>query len=185
MKFTETPLKDAYLVEPVVHGDHRGFFIESYSQRIFEENGFHLNFIQDNHARSEKLGVLRGLHFQTPPNAQTKLVRVIRGKVFDAIVDIRIGSPTYGQSYGVELSEDNFHMLLVPVGFAHGYCTLTPGAEVMYKVDTFYAPQAEGGIIWNDPALQIDWQVEHPILSSKDQQLPPLSQFNSPFAYPT
>ena len=181
MQFKETPLAGAYIIEPRVHRDHRGFFLESYKESVFQAKGLNLRFVQDNHARSEERGVLRGLHFQKQPFAQTKLVRAIRGKIYDVIVDIRRKSPTYGQSFGIELSEENFLMLLVPVGFAHGYCTITVESEVTYKVDAPYSPQCEGGILWNDPKLKIQWPVSNPILSAKDSQLPLLQQLQSPF----
>ena len=183
MKFTPTPLLDAWIIEPKVFQDERGFFLESYLEETFAKQGIPNHFVQDNHARSEKVGVLRGLHFQTAPSAQAKLVRVIQGAVYDAIVDLRQGSPTYGQSFGVELTAQNFKMIFVPSGFAHGYCTMTPGSEVVYKVDARYAPPQEGGIIWNDPDLQLAWPTQNPILSDKDQKLPRFRDFSSPFVY--
>ncbi|MBF0352862.1 MAG: dTDP-4-dehydrorhamnose 3,5-epimerase [SAR324 cluster bacterium] len=182
MRFIETPLKGAFVIEPVVHQDHRGFFTETYKEPLFREHGLTAVFIQDNHARSEQPGVLRGLHYQEPPHAQTKFIRALRGSIFDVIVDIRKGSQTYGQHFSIELSDKNFKMLWVPVGFAHGYCTLELGTEVAYKVDSLYAPKQEGGIIWNDPDLGIQWPVEQPVLSDKDGKMPQLKNFDSPFS---
>ena len=172
MQFTETPLADAYVIDPRVFRDHRGFFVEPYNRRVFEAQGLNIDFVQDNHSLSVEKGVLRGLHFQRPPHAQTKLIRVITGAIYDVIVDMRTSSPTFGQSFGVELSGDNFRMLLVPKGFAHGFCTLSENCHIMYKVDDFYAPQADGGVLWNDPDLNVAWPVADPILSDKDAKLP-------------
>lgn len=183
MKFIQTPLKDAYIIEPVVHKDHRGFFMESFKVNAFKDHGIDINFIQDNHAKSEAEGVLRGLHYQIPPYVQAKLIRVVRGAVYDVIVDLRKGSPTFGKTYGLELSEENFKMLLVPSGFAHGYCTIRPQTEFIYKVDAPYAPKHEGGIIWNDPNLAIDWPHKSPILSDKDKKLPLFTNIEFPFVY--
>ncbi len=176
MKFIETPLKDAYLIEPVVYRDKRGFFMEPYNRRVFEANGIDIDFVQDNHSLSVERGVLRGLHFQRAPHAQTKLIRAVCGAIYDAIVDLRPDSPTYRQWYGVELNDQNMRMLLVPKGFAHGFCTLSENCHIQYKVDDFYAPDADGGIRWNDPELKIEWPVENPILSDKDAALPFLSE---------
>ena len=144
-----------------------------------------MQFVQDNHSYSKAVGVLRGLHFQTPPHAQTKLIRCIRGAIWDVAVDIRRGSPTYGQWVGAELSADNGLQLLAPVGFAHGFVTLTPDTEVEYKVTDYYAPECEGGLIWNDPTLALPWPLDGgvPVLSAKDALLPMLTGFESPFAY--
>lgn len=181
MLLIPTPLKDAYVIEPHPHQDHRGFFMESYSQRWMESQGLFLNFVQDNHVCSLELGVLRGLHFQHPPHAQAKLVRVVRGRVYDVIVDLRKASPTYGQSFGLELTDSNFKMLLVPRGFAHGYCSLEQHTEFLYKVDDFYDAPSDAGILWNDPVLQIHWPIQNPILSAKDRVLPLLSELKSSF----
>lgn len=184
MQVIPTAIPGLLILEPRVFKDHRGFFYESYSAPRFRELGLPvLDFVQDNHARSEEPGVLRGLHFQLPPMAQTKLVRVTRGRVYDVAVDLRKGSPTYGQWEGVELSADNFRQFLVPRGFAHGYMTLEPGTEFLYKVDAPYAPEHDAGIIWNDPDLGIPWPLEKPLLSAKDEQLPRLRDFDSPFVY--
>ncbi|MFA5925521.1 MAG: dTDP-4-dehydrorhamnose 3,5-epimerase [Parcubacteria group bacterium] len=188
MEFIETTLKGAYLIKPKVFRDERGFFLESYSENVFSEKGIVSRFVQDNHSLSVKKGVLRGLHFQLPPNAQAKLVRVTRGKVYDVIVDLRKDSPTFGKWEGFELSApaspaggDNSKMLFVPRGFAHAYCTLEDNTEFMYKVDNLYAPEAESGIIWNDPTLNIDWPIENPVLSGKDEKLQFFKDFVSPF----
>lgn len=184
MPFTTTPIPDLLVYEPKVHHDNRGYFFESYSERVFKDAGLDLNFIQDNQARST-YGVLRGLHYQLEPYAQTKLIRALEGKILDVVVDIRTGSPTYGQSYSIELSAENKLQLLVPKGFAHGYVVLSPTAEVMYKVDNFYHKASEGGIIYNDPALKIDWQIDlsEAIVSDKDQILPTLANCTHNFVY--
>lgn len=181
MQFIETAIPDLLLIQPEVHGDHRGFFLESYTKEKFDKAGITTTFIQDNHSCSKETGVLRGLHFQKPPFAQTKLVRVTRGKIFDVAVDLRKNSPTFGTWLGFELSEDNFSMLLVPQGFAHGFCTLVPDTHVQYKVDALYAPSHDSGIIWNDPDLKIEWPVKNPILSAKDTKLPQFGENPSPF----
>ncbi len=170
MKIIKTKFKDAYIIEPQVFKDSRGFFLESYNKEKFAKAGIKAEFIQDNHSKSQK-NVLRGLHFQKSPYAQAKLVRVTRGAVYDVIVDLRKDSSTYGEWEGLELSAQNFKMLFVPRGFAHGFCTLEDNTEFMYKVDNIYAPESEGGIIWNDKNLNIDWPVKKPIVSEKDKKL--------------
>lgn len=157
MNKAPTKLKDVFILEPKVHNDNRGFFMESYNERKLRELGVHQNFIQDNHSLSTDAGVLRGLHYQLNPKAQTKLVRVTAGAIYDVVVDIRRGSPTFGQWIGVILSAHNHRQLLVPKGFAHGFCTLVPNTEVQYKVDEYYSPECDRGILWNDPELGIDW----------------------------
>ncbi|WCF07863.1 dTDP-4-dehydrorhamnose 3,5-epimerase [Paenibacillus thiaminolyticus] len=174
MKVTALSLDGVLLIEPIVHGDHRGFFMESYNNARFEELGISYNFIQDNQSFSAEPGVLRGLHYQLNPRAQTKLVRVVTGAIYDVIVDIRKNSPTYGQWTGVIISENNRRQLLVPKGFAHGFCTLVPNTQVIYKVDEYYSPENDRGILWNDPVLNIDWPVSNPILSEKDKKHPPI-----------
>jgi len=171
MEFQKTNLNDAFLIKPKVFSDNRGFFVESYSKKIFEENGVGIDFVQDNHSMSVKKGVLRGLHFQLSPYSQSKLVRVTKGKVYDVIIDLRKNSSTYKQWQGFELSDKNNLMLFVPQGFAHGFCTMEENTEFLYKVDNFYAPEYDSGIIWNDPEFNIDWPVENPILSEKDKKL--------------
>lgn len=172
MNVKEMRLQGLYLLEPRVFQDNRGFFMESYNQKIFRDLGFNYQFVQDNHSLSVEAGTIRGLHFQTNPMAQTKLVRVLRGAIFDVVVDLRKHSPSYGQWVGVILSAENKRQLLIPKGFAHGFCTLVPNTEVLYKVDEFYSPEHDRGIRWDDPVLNIDWPVTNPILSEKDQQLP-------------
>ncbi|MBX4145825.1 dTDP-4-dehydrorhamnose 3,5-epimerase [Paenibacillus sp. AK002] len=172
MNVTPLKLTDAFVLEPVVHGDHRGFFMESYNDSLFKQHGIAYNFIQDNQSLSAEAGVLRGLHYQLNPKAQTKLIRVLTGAIYDVIVDIRKSSPTFGQWVGVILSEHNHRQLLVPKGFAHGFCTLVPNTQVLYKVDEYYSPENDRGILWNDPALGIDWPTSNPTLSDKDQRHP-------------
>jgi dTDP-4-dehydrorhamnose 3,5-epimerase len=181
MEFQETTLKDAILIKPKVFGDHRGFFMETYSEKLFKENGIENDFVQDNHSMSVEKGVLRGLHFQENPHAQAKLVRVTRGKVYDVIVDLRKDSPTFKKWEGFELSAENKSMLFVPKGFAHAFCTLEENTEFLYKVDDFYAPECDSGIIWNDPELKIDWPIKNPILSDKDKNLKKLKDLNLNF----
>lgn len=170
MKFTETSLPGVILIEPKVLADDRGFFLESYHQKRFHENGIDAVFVQDNHSRSRR-GVLRGLHYQEP-NAQGKLVRCTRGSLFDVAVDIRRGSPTFGKWYSVEISDDNRKMLWVPPGFAHGFCALTDEADLLYKVTALYDAKSDRSIFWNDPELGIEWPIADPILSPKDAEAP-------------
>lgn len=172
MKVTSLKLEGAKLIEPVVHGDHRGFFMESYNEKLMHENGIKHNFIQDNHSLSAEPGVLRGMHYQLNPKAQTKLIRVISGSIYDVIVDIRKDSPTFGQWQGFILSDANKRQLLVPQGFAHGFCTLAANTQVIYKVDEYYSPEHDRGIAWDDPSLNIDWPVSSPVLSDKDTRHP-------------
>ena len=171
-------LPEVLLVVPVRHGDHRGFFSETYSQRTLAEAGFDKPFVQDNHSLSGKRGILRGLHFQRAPHAQDKLVRVTRGAVFDVAVDIRKDSPSFGQWVGVELSEENWRQVLVPAGFAHGFLTLTDTAEVLYKVTSDYAPDSEGGLAWDDPEVGIEWPLpaEEILTNARDGKWPTLSE---------
>ena len=168
---TPTSIAGLLILEPKVFGDARGFFVESYNQQDFQQaTGLDVSFVQDNHSRSSK-GVLRGLHYQLPPHAQGKLVRCVRGAVFDVAVDIRQSSPTFGQWVGVELSEDNHRQFWIPPGFAHGFLTLTDTADFLYKTTAYYAPSHDRGIAWNDPAIGIDWPDLGiaPQLSAKDQ----------------
>ncbi|GGG19320.1 dTDP-4-dehydrorhamnose 3,5-epimerase [Paenibacillus aceti] len=175
MKVTPLKLDGARIIEPIVHGDHRGFFMESYNEQVMEQLGVKYDFIQDNQSLSAEPGVLRGLHYQLNPKAQTKLIRVLTGAIYDLILDIRKSSPTFGQWVGVILTEYNKRQLLVPKGFAHGFCTLTPNTQVLYKVDEYYSPENDRGILWNDPALGIDWPVSEPLLSDKDRKHPTLA----------
>ncbi|MDR0921038.1 MAG: dTDP-4-dehydrorhamnose 3,5-epimerase [Lactobacillales bacterium] len=185
MKTTKTKLQDVLIVEPAVFGDHRGFFTESYSKEDFQAAGIDFDFIQDNHSLSVEAGVLRGLHFQTGKAAQTKLIRVATGAVLDVIVDIREGSPTYGQWEGYILSEFNHRQLLVPRGFAHGFVTLTPNVNFMYKCDNYYSAENDGGIAFDDPALAIDWPIDisKAIMSEKDHHHPTLAELDNGFVY--
>lgn len=185
MNVTATELPGVLIVEPVRHGDHRGFFAETWNRARFTEHGIATDWIQDNHSRSATVGTLRGLHFQRPPHAQSKLVRVVRGAVLDVAVDIRTGSPTYGQHVAVELSEENFRQLFVPAGFAHGFVTREPDTEVLYKVDAGYAPEHDAGLAWDDPALGIDWGVtaDSVTLSAKDHEHPTLADLGEVFRY--
>lgn len=178
---TETKLKDVKLLEPAVFGDHRGFFTESYSQEDFKAAGIDFDFVQDNHSLSTQPGVLRGLHFQKGEAAQTKLIRVVTGVVLDVIVDIRKGSPTYGQWEGYILSEYNHRQLLVPKGFAHGFVTLTPDVNFLYKCDNYYNAEADGGIAFDDPDLGINWpiSIDKAITSEKDMKHPTLKEFEA------
>ena len=171
-------LPEVLLITPVKHGDDRGFFSETFSSRRLAEAGFTKPFVQDNHSLSGKRGILRGLHFQRPPHAQDKLVRVTRGAVFDVAVDIRRGSPTFGRWVGAELSAENWRQMLVPAGFAHGFLTLTDAAEVLYKVTDDYAPETEGGLAWDDDAIGVDWPLpaSEILTNARDGQWPKLSE---------
>lgn len=166
------------------HGDHRGFFAETYNRRRYLEFGIDVDFVQDNHSLSKEVGTIRGLHFQAPPRAQAKLVRCGRGAIFDVAVDIRKGSPTYGKWEGYELSAKNGQQLYVPVGFAHGFVTLEPDSEIIYKCSDYYAPEDEGSVLWSDPDISIAWPaIRNPILNAKDATAPVLADFDSPFIY--
>lgn len=171
MNLVETGIKDLFIIEPKVFGDHRGYFLESYNQNSFKELGLNYNFIQDNESFS-KYGTLRGLHFQKGEHAQAKLVRVVQGKVLDIAVDLRAGSQTFGKVFSVELSGENKRMLIIPRGFAHGFVVLSEVALFAYKCDNLYAPAFEGGIAYDDPELNIDWKVSQAdiILSEKDKR---------------
>lgn len=172
MDLLKTKLEGVYILIPKVFGDHRGFFMESWSRRTMEESGLFYDFVQDNHSLSTVKGTLRGIHFQKGDKAQAKLVRCVRGAVLDVAVDLRHGSPTYKQWVGVELSEENKKQLLIPRGFGHGFVTLTDHVEFLYKADNYYAPEADGGIRWNDPDIGVDWGISEPILSEKDTKNP-------------
>jgi dTDP-4-dehydrorhamnose 3,5-epimerase len=175
MRRFETSIEGVCLIEPVIHGDHRGFFLESYHRERFAELGIYTEFVQDNHSRS-RAGVLRGLHYQLG-QPQAKLVRATRGRVYDVVVDLRRNSPTFGQWVGAELSEDNRLMLFSPSGFAHGFLVLSEVAEFQYKCSDFYAPDEERGIRWDDPTIAIDWPIGEisPILSERDLSWPHLT----------
>ncbi|NBI28713.1 dTDP-4-dehydrorhamnose 3,5-epimerase [Chengkuizengella marina] len=183
MKFLKTKLPGVFIIEPQFFEDHRGFFMESYNKHIFDEAGLSFNFVQDNHSCSKEAGVIRGLHYQLNPNAQTKLVRVATGAVLDVVVDIRKGSPTFSQWIGVILSEHNKRQLFIPKGFAHGFCTLTTDTNLLYKVDEGYCPENDRGIAWNDPDIGIEWPVSSPILSTKDEKHPLLKNTENNFCW--
>ncbi len=174
-EFKRLEIPDVILIKPKVFEDERGFFMETYKKPDFEKAGIKGDFIQDNHSKS-KYGVLRGLHFQREPYAQAKIVRCIKGIIYDVAVDLRRDSPTFGKWVGVILSEHNKYQLYIPRGFAHGFVVLSDVAEVMYKVDNIYAPDYEAGIIWDDPDIGIDWPVDDPIVSEKDRKLPTLRE---------
>lgn len=169
MKIKKTKLEGVVIIEPDVFGDNRGFFMESWNKNKMEEAGLYYDFVQDNHSKSTVKGTLRGIHFQKGDKAQAKLVRCVKGAVLDVAVDLRKNSPTFKQWVGVELSEENKKQLLIPRGFGHGFVTLTDDVEFLYKADNYYAPEAEGGIRWNDPDIGVEWGVENPILSEKDK----------------
>ena len=184
MNIIKTTIEDVVIIEPKVLGDHRGYFFESFSERDFNSQVRKVKFVQDNESKS-CYGVLRGLHFQKPPHAQSKLVRVVKGAVLDVAVDIRIGSPTFGQHVAVELTEDNHRQFFIPRGFAHGFVVLTEEVIFQYKCDNFYAPHHEGAIAWDDPDLGIDWKVPYDkiILSEKDTKHPTLKEVECLFDY--
>lgn len=183
MNIEPAAIADVLIVRPAKFGDNRGFFSETFKAAALREAGVDLDWVQDNHSFSAARGVVRGLHFQAPPLAQAKLLRVTRGAIYDVAVDIRRGSPNYGRHVGIELSADNWTQLYVPAGFAHGFCTLTGNTEVLYKVSADYAPAAEGGILWNDPDLAIAWPIEaqEATLSARDMQWPRFGDLSSPF----
>ena len=177
MQVEKQSIADVKVLIPKKHGDHRGFFSETYSRRSFAEARINIDFVQDNHAFSAEKGTVRGLHFQIPPFAQDKLVRVVRGSVFDVAVDLRRGSPTYGQHVSAVISAEAWNQILVPIGFAHGLMMLEPNTEVIYKVSNYYALDHDNGLLWNDPALGIEWPVaeDEAILSAKDKVQPRLA----------
>lgn len=184
MNVIKTDIEGLFIIEPKVFGDHRGYFFESFSERDFNSQVCQVRFVQDNESKS-CYGVLRGLHFQKPPYAQSKLVRVVKGAVLDVAVDIRMGSPTFGRHVAVELTEDNHRQFFISRGFAHGFVVLSDEVIFQYKCDNFYEPESEGAIAWNDPALGIDWKIpaEDIILSEKDKKHPVLAEIVSPFLY--
>lgn len=184
MKVIKTEFPGLMIIEPKIFADHRGYFFESYNARALSENGIHYNFVQDNQA-SSSYGTIRGLHYQLSPHAQTKLLRVLHGKIIDAVVDLRKKSPTYGKAYTIELSSENNLQFLVPKGFAHGYSVLSETAEVMYKCDYFYHKESEAGIMWNDPELAIDWGIpaDKVIVSEKDTMHPNFKDCRNNFIF--
>lgn len=185
MQFRALAMPDLVELTPPRFGDHRGYFSETYSRDALAATGIHIIWVQDNQSFSAQVGTVRGLHFQAPPLAQAKLVRVLRGAIYDVAVDIRNGSPTYGQWAGVELSAEKGNQLLIPAGFAHGFMTLQPNTEVFYKVSDRYSREHEGAIRWNDPALGIDWPDPgaDPTLSDKDRVAPLFADLASPFKH--
>ena len=185
MQVKQTPLSGVIVITPARFGDNRGFFSESYSAKALADHGIDTQFVQDNHSLSMIQGTIRGLHFQAPPHAQDKLVRCGRGALFDVAVDIRQGSPTYGQWFGIELSFENGKQLLVPAGFAHGFVTRAPETEIIYKCSDYYAQATEGAVAWNDPEIDINWGLgaTSPVLSEKDANAPSLADLNSPFTF--
>ncbi len=185
MKIKSTSIPDVFEITPIKHSDRRGFFSETYNKQALAKAGIVLDFVQDNHSLSELAGTIRGLHFQEPPFGQDKLVRVIRGAVFDVAVDIRKGSPTYGRHVSVVLSAQAWNQFLVPIGFAHGFCTLEPGTEVIYKVTNYYTPEHDRGILWDDPELDIPWPMtgEKVTVSDADRDQPRWTDVEPPFEY--
>jgi len=183
MQIDTTALPDVLILTPCRFGDARGWFVESWNARRMAEAGLDLPWVQDNHSFSAAKGTLRGLHFQSPPRAQDKLVRCTRGAILDVAVDIRAGAPTYGNWVAVELSADNGRQLFVPKGFLHGFVTLMDNTEVQYKCTDLYAPENDGAVRWDDPALGIDWGVTVPVLSDKDARAPLLADIGTPFRW--
>jgi dTDP-4-dehydrorhamnose 3,5-epimerase len=183
VRIEDTEIAGVKVITPTKHGDHRGFFSEVYNRRSFEEAGLDLRFVQDNHSFSAEVGTIRGLHFQSPPFAQHKLVRVTRGRVLDVAVDLRRPSKTFGHHFGIELSAENWRQLLIPVGFAHGFCTLEPNTEVLYKVTNVFSAANDFGLAYDDPTLAIDWGVDpaRARLSEKDRRQPRLADL--PFVF--
>jgi dTDP-4-dehydrorhamnose 3,5-epimerase len=185
MQVERTKLRDVLILRPKKFGDERGFFSETFKVSVLAEYGVDLPWVQDNHSYSAAPGVLRGMHFQTAPFPQAKLVRVTKGALLDVAVDIRVGSPTYGEHVAVELSAENWAQLYVPIGFAHGFCTLTPDTEALYKVTSEYSPAHEGGVLWNDPDLGIEWPFSEAdaTLNARDRAWPRLRDLTSPYVY--
>ena len=183
MEAIKTDIEGVYIIEPKVFKDQRGYFFESYNKLSLESLGIDYTFVQDNQSKSS-YGVIRGLHFQKPPHAQTKLLRVVEGKIIDVAVDIRKGSPTYGKHVAVELSAENFRQLLIPAGFAHGFSVLSETAIVQYKCTDYYHPETEGGFMFNDSDIDIDWGIplDEAVVSDKDLKHPSFSEFDSPFS---
>jgi dTDP-4-dehydrorhamnose 3,5-epimerase len=185
LEITQTDLPGVLILTPRRFADARGFFSESWNQRVMEEAGIEIAFVQDNHSLSRDVGTVRGLHFQSPPHAQAKLVRCGRGALYDVAVDVRRGSPSYGKWVGVELSADNGRQLLIPAGFLHGFVTREPDTEVIYKCSDFYAPECDGAVRFDDPDLGIDWGIEASaaVLSDKDRAAQSFAAFDTPFVW--
>lgn len=184
MEIVKTAIEDVLILKPKLFRDNRGFFTESYSKRTFEKLGLNYNMIQDNHSLSVQTGTIRGLHYQLDPKAQAKIVRVVAGSIYDVSVDIRRGSPTFGKWVGVKVTAESCDQLLVPKGFAHGFCTLEPNTEVFYKVDEFYAPECDRSIRYDDPEFGIDWPCKEAHLSEKDLAAPFFAEAEINFKYP-
>jgi dTDP-4-dehydrorhamnose 3,5-epimerase len=182
MKRIATRFEGVWILEPRVFRDSRGWFLESWSRRAFADAGIEADFVQDNHSRSSR-NVLRGLHFQAPPRAQSKLVRCTQGRIWDVVVDIRHGSPTYGQWEAIELDAEAHRMIFVPLGFAHGFCVLSDSAEIQYKCSDFYAPELSCGVRWDDPAIGVAWPIADPVLSEQDRRHPVLADLPAHFRY--
>jgi dTDP-4-dehydrorhamnose 3,5-epimerase len=185
MQVTETDIADVKILKPIRHGDERGFFSEVFKESVLQQHGIDVHFVQDNHSLSASRGVMRGLHFQIPPFAQAKLLRVTAGSVFDVAVDIRWGSPSFGRHVAVVLSAIEWNQIFIPEGFAHGFCTLEPATEVVYKVNSYYSAEHDRGLLWNDPSLGIAWPSEasNTILSDKDRMHPVLADLPHYFHY--
>jgi len=184
MQIEQTPLAGVLILTPNRFGDDRGFFSESWNRRVLADHGIDLDFVQDNHSLSAATGTVRGLHYQSPPAAQDKLVRCGQGALFDVAVDVRRGSPTYGQWFGIELSAENGKQLLVPKGFLHGFITRAPNTEIIYKCTDYYAPDCDGAVRFDDPLIGIDWGLDgDPVLSAKDAVAPGLAEFDTPFVW--
>ena len=184
MNVIKTEFPGLMIIEPKVFGDSRGYFFESYNQNVLADAGIQTVFRQDNQSFS-KYGVIRGLHFQHPPHSQTKLIRALEGMIYDVVLDLRKGSPTFGKWFGLELSSENKRQLYIPQGFAHGFSVLSEQTTILYKCDDFYHPQSEGGVLYNDPALNIDWKVDtaQATVSDKDKKLPVFNQLENSFVY--
>ncbi len=183
MKLIEKKFKGVFEIALEPRLDHRGFFMRTYDEKIFNDLGIKYHWVQENHSRSIEKFTIRGLHFQFPPFSETKLVRAIRGKIMDVFLDLREDSTTFGQWGSIVLSEDQFNCILIPRGFAHGFCSLSNYTEIIYKVDNFYNPEYESGILWNDPDLNITWGVEHPIISEKDNKNMTIKDFITNYKY--
>jgi dTDP-4-dehydrorhamnose 3,5-epimerase len=183
MEIISLNIPDVKIINPKKFGDHRGFFSETYNKNALEDAGINLNFTQDNHSLSGQKGTIRGLHYQIPPFAQDKLVRVVKGSIYDVAVDMRRNSPTFGRHVSAVISTEAWNQILVPIGFAHGFCTLEPDTEVIYKVTNYYSSEHDKGILWNDPDLGIDWPVSdgEAVLSEKDRHQPRLSKCKNLF----
>lgn len=183
LKVLKTNFEGVYLIEPQLHKDNRGYFMESYNKLQFEQHGILNTFIQDNQSLSIDAGTIRGLHYQLAPFEQSKLVRVLNGEIFEVLIDLRKNSPTYKKWGSFHISAQNKKQLMIPKGFAHGFCTLVPNTEVLYKVDNYYSPKYDRGILWDDPELNIEWPVDKPILSEKDKNHPTFKEAEKEFLF--